>query len=130
MFKAPNESPWYEDGIESDEQCWRLEPMHDVQVQLFAAVVQDNDDESKIQYDSPTLFMDVDRRELGNPGNRIHYACAGRHPISEATAAKLLGMGDDEVKSHLAAEIAALLKLPNDPNYTGTADEQRAKFKS
>jgi hypothetical protein len=127
MFKVP-ETPWYEDGIEGGEQCWRLDVTPHVQLQLFAKTdLDDDDDDSNPEYHTPRLFWEKDLREPGNPDNRIYYACDSM-TITEAEALALLSLGEDAARTHLADLLAELDNKPNDPQYNGTIAEQWSKL--
>ena len=105
---------WDEDGVEEDENLWRLDfDDNETQLQLFATVKDAKAD--KPEYTGECrLLVEIDRRDPATDNEkRVHYACKV-WKIDATTAANLLSKPKQELLTELADEIAEVKARPCD----------------
>jgi len=106
-------SDWRADGIEEDEDLWRLDlDDNETQIQLFAEV-EDEDPMTPSYTGCCRLFIEVDRRDESGD-KRIHYAGHEWLNIPPEEAASLLAKPKAEVVAALNSKIAEVKALPCD----------------
>ena len=111
---------WYHDGVEDDEDLWRLDPIQDIQVQVSVNVVQDPTEKDKdvVHGNDFSLFIehDVRKKSPHDPAERIKYS-GDVFPITADEARKLLLMDNATAVVYLKEKIDHVIALPNDPKY-------------
>ena len=105
---------WYKDGVEDDEECWRLDLDDDIQVQIFAQVVQLRP--YGANYVPLRLFIERDTRIGAESVDRVHYACQ-TWSLTDVDAYCFLTWGKKKVGVLLSGKIKEVMALPNDPKY-------------
>ena len=117
---------WYVDGVEDNEQLWRLDTLPPLycQIQLFAEVSTTSADpyENEPGVDSGAcftgnfrLFNERDERDPSGE-HRIFYA-GEQFEINHERAMQLLLLNREAAEMYLEEEILAVMKLADDPAY-------------